>query len=507
MTVGSRRTPRVLILGAGTGPAENLARSLRAGDPSLRLFGAHSDRFPLRKSAAERLYLIPRPDDRHFLGSLCRVVQQERITVVVPTSDGEVQRLARARRRLSGRVLLPRSAVVELCQDKYALTAWLRARGVPVPTTFRVTRLESLPALFRRLGRPAAAWCRLRRGTASAGATRVRTPAQARSWILYWEQMRGVRPGSFTLSEYLPGRDFGAQSLWQDGRLVLLKTFERVSYFVQGGTPSGVSSAAALAKTVVEPRVAEVCAAAIRAIDPRATGVFSLDLKEDARGVPRVTEINAGRFLAGTPLLDLTGKHNMALTYVRIATGEAPEVAAAYDSVEGHYMVRDLDTLPGVFPAEVFFDGVHDMRRRPRSPETRGASERRPRHARQHPDPVAPGAREAEDRPGALRPHLQGGAREVPRDSLGVHPEVPRAHPAGEAQGQAEEAKAQEEVARGRPRGPGGRAVTTEHVGIARSLDPSAAEALRLEIRRLARRSRIRLGAVRIEALSGGSRR
>ena len=35
---------------------------------------------------------------------------------------------------------------------------------------------------------------------------------------------------------------------------------------------------------------------------------------------------------------------------------------------------RDLDTLPGVFPAEVFFDGVHDMRAPPRSTEAQDAS-------------------------------------------------------------------------------------------------------------------------------------
>jgi len=375
------RALRVLILGAGTGPAENLVRSLRAGDRSLVLVGAHSDRFHLRKSAAERLYLIPRAEDPAFPGSLCGIVQRERVGLVIPTSDAEVRRLSGARAALPGRLFLPRHTVVKLCQDKYALTARLQARGVPVPTTFPVARLESLPALFRRLGQSQSAWCRLRRGSASAGATRVRTPAQARGWIRYWEEMRGAHPGSFTLSEYLPGRDFGVQSLWRDGTLVLLKTLERLSYVVQGGAPSGVSSAAALAKTVVEPHVAEVCEAAIQAVDGRASGVFSLDLKEDARGVPRVTEINAGRFLAGTPLLDLTGTHNMALTYVRLARGEAPDIGTAYDSVEGHYMVRDLDTLPGIFPAEVFFDGVRDMRAQPGRPEAEGAPERRRRGA------------------------------------------------------------------------------------------------------------------------------
>ena len=94
MRRGRRRKLRVLILGAGTGPAENLIRSLRAGDPSLHLLGAHHDPFPLRKSAAERLYLIPRPEDRDFIGSVGRILENARIHLVVPTSDVEVRQLA-----------------------------------------------------------------------------------------------------------------------------------------------------------------------------------------------------------------------------------------------------------------------------------------------------------------------------------------------------------------------------------------------------------------------------
>ena len=41
---------RLLITGAGTGASNNLVRSLRGGDPSLRIVGVNSDRFVLKKS-------------------------------------------------------------------------------------------------------------------------------------------------------------------------------------------------------------------------------------------------------------------------------------------------------------------------------------------------------------------------------------------------------------------------------------------------------------------------
>ena len=167
---------------------------------------------------------------------------------------------------------------------------------------------------------------------------------------------------SFTISEYLPGRDFAVQSLWNEGRLILIKTIERLSYLGGLSQVSGTSSLAALAKTVFEPRVVDVCAAAVRAVDPRASGAFSLDLKENALGVPCITEINVGRLLTGTNLFDFVGDHNMALTYVRLACGEPINIAEPYEACEGYYMVRDFDTPPGIFHADELFIGINDAR-------------------------------------------------------------------------------------------------------------------------------------------------
>jgi carbamoyl-phosphate synthase large subunit len=350
---------RLLVTGAGTGPAENLIRSLRAGEPSLVITGCHDDRFALRASAADAKYLVPPRLHRHHLRVLRTLVERKKIDLVIPTSDADVRRFARARRAFGRRVFLPRTPVIELCQDKYALTTFLRRRGVPVPRTRLVRRLDDVAEHFRGLGSGRSIWCRIRSGHGGLGALLVKTPAQARSWIAYWISMRGVRPGMFTLSEYLPGRDFSCQSLWRDGTLVLTKTFERLVPLAGGPGPLSV---AALAKTVYEPRVAAVCEAAIRAVDRRASGVFCFDLRENAQGVPCLTEINAGRFGLSMCLCDLVGKHNMASTYVRLALDGCSNVRNEYDSTEGYYMVRDLDMLASIFHADELADGIEDER-------------------------------------------------------------------------------------------------------------------------------------------------
>jgi carbamoyl-phosphate synthase large subunit len=353
---------RVLVTSAGSGASGNLMRSLRAGYPALGIVGCHDDPFVLKNSLADRNYLVPPLAHRGGLRALRRVADAERIDLVVPTSDGDVAALSRARRALGGRLFLPRPATVDRCGDKYALARWLRARGVPAPRTYRVRSLSDVERVFARLGDPPRAWCRIRTGAGSHGAAPVAGPEQARSWIAYWRALRGVPVSAFTLSEYLPGRDLGCQSIWKSGRLVLVKTYERLSYLGRGSQASEVSAIGALTKTVCEPGVAETAIRAVRAVDGAASGVFAVDLKEDARGVPRVTEINAGRFTSGTNLLDLTGKHNMAAVYLRLARGEPVHLREEYEGTEHHYMLRDVDAVPRLFHADEFLDGVKDAR-------------------------------------------------------------------------------------------------------------------------------------------------
>jgi carbamoyl-phosphate synthase large subunit len=353
---------RLLVTGAGTAAASNLIRALRAGDRSLVIVGCHSDRFVLAKSTADPNYLTPAPTDRGFLRALGRVIRRARVDLLIPTTDTEVSVLARLGAGIPCRTFLPRPRVVELCQDKYRVNRRLRERGVPAPATYPVTSLRTLARVFRRLPARSLVWCRIRAGSGSMGAAPVRTPAQARSWIEYWRDMRGVPPTAFTLSEYLPGRDFSCQALWKDGALILVKTCERLSYFGGGGHPSGTSSVSHLAKTVFEPRVVEACTRAIRAIDPRASGTFNFDLRENADGVPCITEINAGRFPSGNLIYDLTGRHNLAATFVRLALGQPVELREEYEAAEGWYSVRDLDTPTGIFRDEELFDRIEDAR-------------------------------------------------------------------------------------------------------------------------------------------------
>jgi carbamoyl-phosphate synthase large subunit len=352
----------VLVTRAGSGATGNLVAGLRAGLRDVFVAGCNDEPFPLKKSTADASYLVPPPSHPRYAASLSAVIEREAIDLVLPVSDADVSAISALRRRIGARVWLPHPRTLELCADKLRLATRLRSRNVPVPASFPVRDLARLDAVFARIPGGGPAWCRARRGAGSLAAAPVPDPARARGWIELWSQVRGVDARAFMLAEYLPGRDFAAQSLWRAGRLVLIKTTERLAYVDGAARLSGTSSVASIHKTVRDERLVDVVRRAVLAVDRTATGAFSVDLKEDAEGRPRVTEINAGRFLSGTTIFDEVGRYNMSATYVRLGTGRYTGGGDIYDAVSGHYVVRDLDTPPRVFGTDEFWTGWMDAR-------------------------------------------------------------------------------------------------------------------------------------------------
>jgi hypothetical protein len=352
---------RVLITGAGTGSSGNLIRALRTMTRGVHIVGLNDDRFLLKLSLADRNYLCPTPDSGEFVKRIAEIVRREQINVVMPTDDNAVKALSDGRKRLPIKLLLPRQATIELCQDKYALNVFLRQQKIPAPVTYEVRSLRGLDGIFARFSQAGILWCRARRGARSLAATPVATVEQARAWITQWRDLRGIKVSDFTLGEFLPGRHFMVQSVWRGGELLRAQAIEILGYFAAGNNPSGVFSLASLAKTVAAPEAVQVAVSAVRAIERRPSGAFFAELKETADGVPSITEINAGRFPSGVTALLAVGRDNMVAMFAAASIGEAIEVANAFGSSEEHYLVRDIDALPQVFSAADVLDVAGKM--------------------------------------------------------------------------------------------------------------------------------------------------
>lgn len=82
--------------------------------------------------------------------------------------------------------------------------------------------------------------------------------------------------------------------------------------------------------------------AAVKAVTSTPHGVFGIDIKEDLNGIPKVTEINAGRFYTTSHFLARAGV-NMPDMAFRAAQGEQLKPIGIATLEEDLYWIRMMD--------------------------------------------------------------------------------------------------------------------------------------------------------------------
>ncbi len=337
---------RILVTGAGGSAAHNFVDALRLAqaEESLYIVGADVKPHHLPLTRTDRNYLVPRADSPDYLDALNRIIEREKVDFLHAQPDVEVDVISRRRHEIGATTFLPPDETVRRCADKMEFNRIMSQAGLPVPEAYFLQSeadLESaLGALFSRHEK---AWLRAIRGAGGRASLPVKKVEHARAWVDYWKTMRNLGWGDFMVSEFLPGREFAFQSLWHRGRLVVSQARERVEYIFGHLTPSGQSSSPSVARTVHRDDVNELSTRAILASDPAPHGVFCVDLKENAQGQPRVTEINCGRFFTTSNFYAHCGV-NFPLTYLRLGLGQEVPAFPTYNPVPADWWwVRMID--------------------------------------------------------------------------------------------------------------------------------------------------------------------
>ena len=221
--------------------------------------------------------------------------------LIIPVPDKAVLKYAEKGGGLgSGILFLPSYEEVKLCQDK-AKTA--EVLGNLAPKTF---------------------WVRDTQGAGGKGA-----------------QM---------CSEYLPGRNYSCELVYRAGELLGHFTKERLSYRVGSVDPlvNGIGSSA-VSRCISSSRIVDIAKDAVERVskhcDTVPNGVYSADFKENEDGQPKVTEINAGRFLTASYVYFYSTGYNLPLLMVKKFFTEPYEIGAY---PEGVGVIRQTDSMPYV---------------------------------------------------------------------------------------------------------------------------------------------------------------
>ena len=325
---------KILVTGSGGSASTNFIRSLRLAPEKFYIVGADSSKYYIHLSHADKNYLIPQCHDKEYINSLNKIIEDEKIDFVHCQPDPEVLELSMKKGAINTLMFLPEYKDVMACQDKFVLNKLLHRGHCSVPVAW--ASIDECPFSGKKY------WLRSKTGAGSLAALPVTNKEQAFMWIKYWET-RGLKEEDFMISEYLPGKEFAWQSLWKDGELITSACRQRLEYLFQNRMPSGQSSTPTVAMSVHNDFVNTVCYDALVTVNPYATGVFCVDLKMDDFDVPRITEINAGRFFT-TSLFFSTLGANMPYLYIKLGLGEHIERQLKYNAVpENMYWIRQID--------------------------------------------------------------------------------------------------------------------------------------------------------------------
>jgi carbamoyl-phosphate synthase large subunit len=288
---------RVLITGSGGPAGVNVIKSLKeSGNPPFILgVDINSYHIEFARPVVDEVALVPRCNSAEYVSVLNELIGKYQIDFIHPQPDVEVRALSENREHIHARNYLPSKETVRICQDKHASASIWKQHGFPnvESIVLRPDHLEDdIHTAFTKLGPKL--WIRATEGAGGIGSTPAEKPETILHWINYWLE-RGKR-WKFIAQEYLPGDNIAFQSVWRNGELITSQARERVEYIYPYLAPSGVTGTPVVARTIHNTDLNEMATKAVLAIDPKATGIFCVDIKFDKHGHPMPTEINVGRF-------------------------------------------------------------------------------------------------------------------------------------------------------------------------------------------------------------------
>jgi carbamoyl-phosphate synthase large subunit len=193
-------------------------------------------------------------------------------------------------------------------------------------------------------------WLRAYHGAGARGAILVSDLREAYHWIRLHEVRFGMH-GSFVAEEYLPGFDLCWTGLYHEGDLVTSFHRERLEWIYPRLAPfSGRTGTPTRSVIRHWPTVNRVGEQSVAAVDSKPHGVYCVDMRCDDEGVPRPTEINAGRYATTSSLWSHSGP-NLVAAQIRLATGDDPgDLPRRNLYHDGRELLRHVDMDSVVFP-------------------------------------------------------------------------------------------------------------------------------------------------------------
>lgn len=338
---------KIVVTGACAVSARNVLRSLKMSDKFKNatfigwdmcsiLYGVYSKDF-------DRIYKVPGVNDPRYRDVIQDILNKERPNAVMVLPEVEV--LYWAKNPFDVPHMTPSPEFCELAISKKKLFNLLKDTQL-IPISEDLSRENAfdnnykLPLEFPMWVRDASA------GTASGkGSFKANNLTELRAWVMI---NTGIE--NFQISEFCPGGNYGVLCLFENGKLLKCAIAERLEYIMAKVAVSGITGNTSRGRFLNDNHIKEQALDAIqRVCDATKSimhGVVVVDMKADANGVAKVTEINI-RYVAYNCLLANAG-FNLAEYHLLTALGRSnelsPEVEIQFP--KNNMWLRDVDAVP-----------------------------------------------------------------------------------------------------------------------------------------------------------------
>lgn len=331
---------RILVTGAGGSPSTNFIRSLREMKEKVFIVGTDSSEFYVNRSEADITYISPSCENKKYFDYLNWIIKKHKLEFIHIQNDKEMEIVSRNREKLRTKFYLPSKKTVDNCMNKYISFEKWDKNGLKVPKTYFINNFNDLKNVYKKLG--SKIWIRGISGAGGKGSLAPKNIDQAKTWIDFHNGW-----GNFTASELLTPNSITWMSIWSNGKLIVAQGRKRLYWELGRISASGITGITGGGVTVNDETVDNIALKAIKSIDPKPNGIFSVDLTYDFSGVPNPTEINIGRFFTTHYFFTKAGL-NMPEIYLKLAYKEPlPKIKKRINPLPpGLVWIRGVDFLP-----------------------------------------------------------------------------------------------------------------------------------------------------------------
>jgi biotin carboxylase len=344
------------ILATGTGGVGgiNFVRALRLAEEQENtdffIVGTDHNPYYLQLPHVDVRVVSPRHDDPSFVPLLLKLAAKYEVRFLHPHPSSEARVVSENLtpfKEANVKTYLPEPT--SITPDKLEIHNALSKHSVPVPKTAAMDSFDDIESAFSEIGHPL--WIRAKQGAGGRLGLKVDTPEQAQSWVRLNVSQKRAATKDLILQEYLPGRDVAFDSLWFEGKLMTSYARERLEYPLKHISLSGITGTPAIARIMEDETVNRVGLEAIKALDPKPHGFFSVDMKDDATGKPRITEVD-GKWHTTAPLWGYAfakalekPELNIAHAYLMLGLNGSLDFHLPHFNLfpSNYYLVRQLD--------------------------------------------------------------------------------------------------------------------------------------------------------------------